>query len=197
MQSFPFFLDLVIFCIFHTFGPTDLLRRSTTQNVKASPVFLICIPGYPSFSKNMLRIWSKNSISLVSFLNLTPIGCLHYQARRNCNLKVCSVLLRDCAYWLPVHPASHPLIFILFNLFHCETEILNNYGLLNKSLSEHSHEWLTPISIRSLPWLLDVLLAKAWFPKVTFQQIERCRRFRLSNPTVQFFFLLSKWSLFF
>jgi hypothetical protein len=105
MQSLPFFLDLVIFCIFQTVGPTDLLRRSTTQNFKASTVFIICIPGYPSFSK---YICSKISISLVSFLNLTPTGCLHYQARRNCKLKVCSVLLRDGAYWLPVHTASHP-----------------------------------------------------------------------------------------
>ena len=141
-----------------------------------------------------IRICSKNSISLFSFLNLTPIGCLRYQARRNCNVNDCSVLLRDCAYWLPVHTASHPpnLYFI-----HWETEILNNYGLLNKSLSEHSHEWLTPISIRSFSWLLNLLLAKAWFPKVTLQQIERCRRFRVSNPTVQFLFLLSKRSRFF
>ena len=47
-----------------------------------------------------------NGRTLVSFLNFTPIGALHYQARRNCNLKVCSVVLRDCACWLPVHTAS-------------------------------------------------------------------------------------------
>jgi hypothetical protein len=194
MQSFLFFLDSVIFCIFHTIGRTDLLRCSTTQNVKASTVFLICIPEYPSFSK---YICSKNISSLVSFLNLTPIGCLRYEARRNCNLKVCSVPLRDCAYWLPVRTASHPLILILFNVFHWETEILDSYDLLNKSLSENSHEGLTLVSIRSFPWLLNVLLAKAWFPKVTFQQIEKCRRFRVSNPTAQFFFLLSRRSRFF
>jgi len=121
MQSFPFILDLVIFRIFHTIGPTDLLRRSTTKNVYTSTVFLIRIPGYPSFSK---YICSKNNISLVCFLNLTPIGCLRYQARRNCILNILQHASRDCAYLLPVHTASNPL-----NLYFIQRLSLRNGNL--------------------------------------------------------------------
>jgi hypothetical protein len=132
-----------------------------------------------------IHMLQKQHFFFVSFLNLTPIDYLHYQARRNCNLKVCSLFLRDCAYWLPVHTASNRLI-----LFY-STSFIKKRKFCTTTASWISHYrntftsgWLPYLYVH---FLLNVLLAKAWISKVTFQQIERCRRFRVSKPNVRFF----------